>query len=193
MSENAWAETDHQLTADDPEAPRVERPAPADLPPPRTKSVRTPGRPRGGGAKPKPRVRKIAEPEPTKYADAINGTFFQLPAGLLLTVSYKTKNVPMMADSLTLAKYGPGIAQAVDEIAQKDARWAAALDRVLTFGPYGALVAAMLPMAAQFATNHGAPEMFGAVSIERLLKESGIEMTSPNGQKDDSPNWQPKS
>lgn len=178
MSENAWATVE-----DDPEAPRVERPAPADLPPPRTKSVRRPGRPRSGEAKPKPRTRnKTPEPEPTNYTESLNGTFVQLPAAVLFAIGSQRNNVLLLADAYTLAKHGPPVTTAVNEIAQKDARWAAILDRITAVGPYGALVMAVVPMIAQFAANHGAPKVLGAVSVEELLKEAGYKAPSPNGQ-----------
>jgi hypothetical protein len=87
------------------------------------------------------------------------------------------------------------------EIAENDPRVMALLEKVLTFGPYGGLLAVLFPMVAQFARNHGAPQElaggFGAIDPEQIIAQGGIELTvittpapSDNGQRtdDDSPN-----
>jgi hypothetical protein len=82
---------------------------------------------------------------------------------------------PFLADAATLEAYGPGVAEALNELAKENAQVAAMLERVLAMGPYGLFFAALLPMVAQIMTNHredllGITRAVGAVPPEELIK-----------------------
>jgi len=86
------------------------------------------------------------------YTEGILG-LFQIPAmGLALAGG---KNPVLAADAAAVTAYAPGIAQALNQVAQEQPAVAAVLDRVLSVGPYGAVLAAALPLGLQLAVNHG--------------------------------------
>jgi hypothetical protein len=66
-----------------------------------------------------------------------------------------SNNKTLLADSLAVAEHGPNIASALDMLAAERPEVAAVLDRVLAVGPYGALIAAVAPLAMQVVANHG--------------------------------------
>jgi hypothetical protein len=76
-----------------------------------------------------------------------------------------------MADLVALNATAPGIADAVDGIAQSNRRMAAALDKLAEVGPYGLLIGALTPLILQVATNHGLlpAGMMGTVEPGDLL------------------------
>ena len=71
----------------------------------------------------------------------------QLGAGVLSMVS--------PVDAQVLVDHGPNIAEALNETAKTNPNLASLLDKVLTMGPWGLVIAAVLPAAAQVAVNHG--------------------------------------
>lgn len=106
----------------------------------------------------------------TEYAPAIEG-LFQLIA-FPVAFAYP-------ADAAAIAHYSPGIAKELDALAQVRPEVAAALDRVLSVGPYGAVIAATLPLVIQLLVNHGvipigAVASFGVVPKEKILRDLGI-------------------
>lgn len=108
------------------------------------------------------------------YRSGINGVF-QLIATPLTIIGAQKNNVPLIADGAALSLHGEGIASAVNDLAHEDARVAAVLDRILSVGPYGALIGSVLPLVAQILRNHeiGPVEMtqgMGARSPEKLLE-----------------------
>ena len=76
-------------------------------------------------------------------------------------------------DAIAITVHWPGIAKALDETAQANPALAAVLDRVIAVGPYGALLTAVMPLAAQLAVNHGLPvefgRRFGAVPTQLMM------------------------
>lgn len=58
------------------------------------------------------------------------------------------------ADAEAVSAYAPGIAEALNDLAKIRPEVAATLQRVLEAGPYGALIAAVLPLGIQLAHNH---------------------------------------
>ena len=73
------------------------------------------------------------------------------------------RNPAVAADAATLAQTGPALAEAVGQLAAEEARVAAALDRLMSVGPYGEVGTVLLTIAAQLAYNHGAlPPAMGA-------------------------------
>lgn len=80
------------------------------------------------------------------YKGGLNG-LLQLGAGITLPFA--------PADAAAILTHGDNVAEAVADLAISDERIAALLDKVLVAGPYGAVIAAVVPMFAQFAVNHG--------------------------------------
>lgn len=89
----------------------------------------------------------------TDYRPGLNGMLQMVCMPLVLAGTAKP---PLLADAAAITEYGPPIVEAVNDLAQEDPRLAAVLDRVLGIGPYGALLAAVLPLAAQLLANHKA-------------------------------------
>jgi hypothetical protein len=122
------------------------------------------------------------------YAEAVKG-LFSIPAAVLIVVGQRAHSLPLLADSVTLQVHGEHVANAAAELAETDPRWAAAIEKIATFGPYGAFFGAALPMVAQLATNHGAPvtltQMFGAQEPEKFLADNGIVVQTESPQSQD--------
>lgn len=111
-----------------------------------------PKAPSGGGGSSKRR-----EPD---YRGGINGILQLLAAPLVVAGA---KSDAALADAAALTIHGPAIADALHQMALERPEIAAVLDRVLSVGPYGALLAAALPLAVQIAVNHQViPDMVGA-------------------------------
>lgn len=129
------------------------------------------GNPSARGRRPRASTapRKAAVSQQEKYAEGVAG-LLQIPAAVLSFVD--------PVDGYCVAQHTPHIASSIAAVAVERPEVAAALDRVLAVGPYGALLGAVLPLAVQLAHNHGwIPEPmargFGATprrDIERHLK-----------------------
>lgn len=103
------------------------------------------------------------------YRPGIMG-MLQLPAGVL---AFAGMNKPeLAADAATVTIYGPNIAEALNELAKERPEVAAVLDRVLSVGPYGMVIAAVMPMVLQILANHGIlpSGLMGTVPKEALLQ-----------------------
>jgi hypothetical protein len=57
-------------------------------------------------------------------------------------------------DAVAVTDHAPNIAEAVQVTADNDPKFAAAMDRILSTGPYAALIAAAVPMVVQILHNH---------------------------------------
>lgn len=168
-------------------------PVEAPEPPPRvrTTSTRRPAKGRESqGRKTAPKRKAPPPPEPPSPADAIRG-ILQLPAAALIITGQRLESVPIVADGATILVHGPQVAEAIEELARNDPRVMALLEKVLAFGPYGALLAALFPFVAQLVRNHNeeaAPILggFGAVSAPAIINAASLEIptaqVSPNGQ-----------
>lgn len=132
-----------------------------------------------GGA---PRKRRGAAPRPPRsaqgrprapqgpdYRPAILG-LLQLPAaGLGVLARF---HPPFALDSAAIVLHAPPIADALHHLALDDPRVSAVLDKVMTVGPYGALIAAVSPLILQILCNHGVigpNERIGALDEEQLM------------------------
>lgn len=116
-----------------------------------------------------PRRRTVKE-DPKDYREQILA-LFQLPAGALAVAGMQ--NPIYAADSRAVTIYAPGIADSLNTLALERPEVAAALERVLTVGPYGAVIAATLPLCLQILTNHGRipPGTAGTVPAEQLIAD----------------------
>ncbi len=114
---------------------------------------------------PKPSAPRTAAPKPTRkagprakasaatpdYREAVAG-LLQIPAFILASAG--RLNPVLEYDGIAVAVATPNIAEAVNSLAEQEPRVAAVLDKILTVGPYGALLGALVPLAAQIAVNH---------------------------------------
>lgn len=57
-------------------------------------------------------------------------------------------------DAIAITDHSKNLAEAVQITADQDPKFAAMLDRVLSAGPYAALISATIPMAMQILHNH---------------------------------------
>lgn len=58
-------------------------------------------------------------------------------------------------DAVAVLDHTEGIAEAVQVTADSDPKFAAAMDRILSAGPYAALLSATIPLVMQICHNHG--------------------------------------
>lgn len=58
-------------------------------------------------------------------------------------------------DAVAVTDHAPRIAEAVQVTADNDPKFAAAMDKLLSAGPYAALISATVPMVVQMLGNHG--------------------------------------
>ena len=57
-------------------------------------------------------------------------------------------------DAIAVTDHAPNLAEAVQVTADNDPKFAAAMDRILSAGPYAALISAAVPMVMQILHNH---------------------------------------
>lgn len=127
---------------------------PAATVPPRKTPSSGPSQRKRSGRRPVPTTgshipRSHVNPLPGRkdaYKEGLNG-LLQLGAGITLPFA--------PADAAAILEHGDNVSEAVADLAISDERIAALLDKVLVAGPYGAVLAAVVPMVAQFAVNHG--------------------------------------
>jgi hypothetical protein len=135
---------------------------------------RAPAGKRGRGRPPKAPAAVAGRVEPgPNYRPGVAG-LLQVPAFALGVLGRVDKAFALDAAAITL--YTPAIADAVHDLAITDERVAAVLERVLSVGPYGALFAAIMPLAMQIAANHGkipTNESMGILSADKLLAAIG--------------------
>lgn len=111
-----------------------------------------------------PRTSSPAAPRPTRrngtararaaapdYRAGVAG-ILQIPAFVLASAG--RLNPVLEYDGIAVATHTPAIAEALHSLAMEEPRVAAVLDKVLSVGPYGALLGALVPLAAQIAVNH---------------------------------------
>jgi len=165
------------LIGDDPEAPWGRK---ADGTP-RAKPGRRAGSPSTG-----PRRSRSKTAAKVDYETPVKG-LLQLPAGML---AFAGMRQPVFAaDAAAITIHTPNIARALDELAQERPEVAAVLDRVLQVGPYGVVIAAILPLFIQLFVNHEIlpAGIMGTVKPDVLIANfmPTLERQSPNGKSDD--------
>jgi hypothetical protein len=156
----------------DPDAPYGRRPdgTPRGKPGPKKSTGPTPTRP-AAAAPPK---RPAAKKGTTDYRPGING-LLQI-AAFPLALAGKARPV-FALDAAAIAIHGPNVAEALNAIAQERPEVAAALDRILSVGPYGLLIGAVIPLVAQLGHNHGKlpePVAVGMGAIPRKDLEADL-------------------
>ncbi len=87
------------------------------------------------------------------YADKVQG-LLQLPAAALALAGTAKDSDALVADAATLSEYAGPLSQALGDLAESKPEFAAVLDKVLSVGPYGALLAVAVPMVLQVLANH---------------------------------------
>lgn len=141
---------------------------------------RGPGRPRGSRTSPaKAAARRRAAPKPAQpeppaidYGGPVRMLGALLGGGLAAA--------GLKADAWAVAHHTPTIADATHQLALADPRVAGLLEKFAVIGPYGAFVAALLPLGVQLAHNHGLlnEQMavpMGAVPVSQLRAALGEE------------------
>ena len=100
----------------------------------------------------------------------------QLGAGLALMLGKATKKDAFTADAVTIASSADQIADACVQTAKADPKFAAALDKVCSAGPYAALITVAVSVGSQIARNHK-PDLKipGTVNPAELLKAQDAE------------------
>lgn len=78
----------------------------------------------------------------------------QVAAAIPLMFGKATGSAAFTADAVTIASNADQITSAVVETARQDARFAAALDKVCSVGPYAALIGVAVSVGSQVVRNH---------------------------------------
>jgi hypothetical protein len=78
----------------------------------------------------------------------------QVGAGIALLLGKATGKDAFKADAVTIASSADEIADAAIQVAHADLKFAAALDKVCSVGPYGAMITVAVGVGAQLARNH---------------------------------------
>jgi hypothetical protein len=127
--------------------------AAAGLPP--KQGVRGPGRPKGAGTR-KP-TRTV-----TDYRPGINGIGQMVAFGLSFTSP---------VDAAAVMGHTPNIAEALNTLAAVKPEVAAVLDKLMSAGPYGEILMAVVPLVVQILVNHQRipAGMLGSVPPDDLL------------------------
>jgi hypothetical protein len=94
----------------------------------------------------KPSVPVVNKTRNGERVDAVNGVFQIVGLGCIMTGQF--------ADAGAIDMHGPGIANEVAELAAKNDQVGKVVDSLLTVGPYGALVVAVMPLVMQLLANH---------------------------------------
>ncbi len=95
----------------------------------------------------------------------------QIGAGIALMLGKATKKDAYKADAVTIASSADQMADACIQVAHTDPKFAAALDRVCSVGPYGALITVAVGVGSQIARNHRPALVIpGTVDPAELLK-----------------------
>jgi hypothetical protein len=87
----------------------------------------------------------------TDYRAGITG-LLQIPSAMLGMLGQRDETFAL--DGAALSMHSPALAEALNDLAQDNIAVAAALDRILAVGPYGAILGALMPLAFQIAANH---------------------------------------
>lgn len=103
--------------------------------------------------------------------DAMNGLVQLGTFGLIITKQY--------ADAGAIKKHGPGLVHEIAVAAEKDVKLAKAIDSTASVGPYGAIIAAAMPLVLQLLANHkvlnGDLTAVGVISPAALAAEAKAE------------------
>jgi len=146
---------------------RPEKPAPAA-----DKPKRGPGRPRNED-KSRTTAKAATSLSDADRAAGVQG-LAQLGSALVLMAGKATGNAAYLADAATIANNAPAIADACVQVAKNDARFAAALDKVCSSGPYAALVGVGVSVGIQCLRNHRPGlALPGTVHPDELLGSAG--------------------
>jgi hypothetical protein len=116
-----------------------------------------------------PQAKKTKAKAGSPYRDSVLG-LVQI-VGLPLAAA-GARDDRFLADLVALNATAPGIADAVDSIAQNNRQVAAALDKLGEVGPYGLLIGALAPLILQVACNHGIVPAgtMGTIAADDLLQ-----------------------
>lgn len=133
--------------------------------------------PKSSPAAPGPTTKPRPKPAQPDYRPGVAG-LLQLVAGPLL-IAGQVKPA-FGADAVAVANAAPGIAEAVNDLAHENPSVAQALDKILAVGPYGAILAAVIPLGMQILTNHRVLPVeitghLGAVPPEKLYQPQTLE------------------
>jgi hypothetical protein len=116
--------------------------------------------------------KKSGRPAVPDYRPGILGITQVIAAPLMVA---GLKSPVLAADAAAITLHAEPLADALQATAEQVPQFAAALDKVLTVGPYGALLAAVLPLAVQVMANHRvipepAAHAMGAMTPDELME-----------------------
>lgn len=131
---------------------------------PRSKPGRRPGTPNREPRRPaaprvtvqaaKPRGQQQKKKQQRSEPDYRTGVLGLLQLGAMPLLAAGARSDAALADAAAITMHAEPIADALHTLALERPEVAAVLDRVLSVGPYGVLVAAVMPLAFQVAANH---------------------------------------
>jgi hypothetical protein len=137
------------------DADQAPPPRPAGPPPP---PATAPTAPRRRGRPPRAEQARVTPAASQALSDEARAAgvkgLTQIGAGLTLLLGKATGNDAYKADAVAIASVADDTAAACVQIAKTDPKFAAALDKVCSVGPYGALITIAAGLGAQIARDH---------------------------------------
>jgi hypothetical protein len=109
--------------------------------------------------------------------------------GTVVSVTGGMFSPAFAADGILITEHAANVAKALDKVAQDQPQVKAALERMLTTGVWGGLIAAMMPLAVGIAANHGAlPAGVAAMVGAQAPEAGGVDQAQPQPQPS---GWEP--
>lgn len=135
---------------------------------------------------PKPSATRPAGKPRNKPARSGGVDYRQGIIGLASIVALPLKFVSPL-DSVAVMIHAENLAEAVNETAKDRPEIASMCDKLLSVGPYGLIIGAVLPLGAQIAVNHGfIPDsmaaMLGAYPRDQLAQMAAIKVAEAEAQ-----------
>lgn len=123
---------------------------------------------RAAGGTDKPPKAKKSTPAPRKATLETRLTDSFVMIGATVAAVGGMTSPAVQADGVLIVQHAANLGAALDTVAKNDPRVARALERMLTVGTYGALVAAVTPLAIGIAANHRMipPEFAAQLGVE---------------------------
>lgn len=148
-----------------------------DAPPKREPRTAAPAAAKRGPGRPRKEDKARTEPAKPPFVlttaqrdKGVRG-LVQIGAAVALMAGKATGKVVWLADSITISRSAPAWGTACADIADHDAKFAAALDRLCAVGPYAALITAGTETGLQLVRNHRPDlELPGTVHPARLFE-----------------------
>lgn len=132
-----------------------------------------------GGTDNRPKKTTTSAPRKATLETRLNDSITTL--GMIVAGVGGMTSPAVQADGVLVIQHAPNLASALDTVAKNDPRVARALERMLTVGTYGVLLAAVTPLALGIAANHGIVPPALAAQLGATVPEQPADEPAPPG------------